>query len=398
MRALMKALGDPQNGMRFVHVAGTNGKGSTCAMIASVLQAAGYRTGLYVSPHLAEYNERICIDGRAISDSYFCSLAERVFDAAAGMEEKPTVFEKLTAMGFLAFRESECDVVVLEVGLGGKLDATNIIEDPLLCVISGIDLEHTETLGSTIAEIAAEKAGIIKAGCPVVAASQDAAAEDVFRSRAVELGCGITFTDPSEEKLISRDLDFQVVDYRQRRRVRLPLVGVYQYKNLALALDAIDALSARGLKISEAAVYAGLAGLRWPGRFEVLKDHPPVIVDGAHNPSGARELSICLSEFFPGRKITLVMGVLSDKDYRAMLDIMAPHASDFVIVTPPSGRALPAEELAAIIRDEYGIPSISASSVKQGVAAAMLDRDHGGPVCIFGSLYQIGEVRAFFGK
>ena len=396
---LMHRLEDPQNQLRYIHITGTNGKGSTAAMLSSILTRAGYTTGLFTSPHLQRYHERIQVNGAEISDQELCAMADAVRPAVEEMEAVPTEFERFTAMAFLYFQRRGCDIVVLEVGLGGRLDCTNVIQAPEAAVITNIGLEHTEYLGDTVEKIAAEKAGIIKPGCDVVLYGQSAGAEQAVRKKCGECGCPLTVTDPAQETLVSRNLDGQVLHYRQRRDLSVRLLGTYQYKNAAVVLDTVDALVRRGWKIPESAVQAGLASVVWPGRFEVLRREPLVIVDGAHNPNGVTELAQCLRDYLPGRKFTFVMGVLADKDYSAMLDTVAPLARDFITVTPDSHRALSSAELSDAIRVRLRLPARdSGGAIEDGLALAMASAKPDDAVCVFGSLYQAGAVRAFFGK
>ncbi|MBR3034687.1 MAG: bifunctional folylpolyglutamate synthase/dihydrofolate synthase, partial [Firmicutes bacterium] len=246
MQELLHLLGDPHKQLKYVHITGTNGKGSTAAMLESVLRAAGYHTGLYTSPHLIRYNERMKIDGRNVSDEDMQHAADLMAVQIEKMEDKPTVFERITVMALLIFALKKCEIVVLEVGLGGRLDATNVIEAPECSVITNMDLEHTQVLGNTIEEIAAEKAGIIKPGCPVVLYAQSEAAESVVKAKAAECGSRFFRTDPSKIRVLSRSLKGQIFDYRQRKNVRIALPGNYQLRNASTVLDTVDVLTSRG--------------------------------------------------------------------------------------------------------------------------------------------------------
>ncbi len=392
-KELYARLGNPQAGQNFIHVAGTNGKGSTCAMLAEILKCAGYKVGLFTSPHLERYTERIKIDGVEISQKDWDRLGNQVDEAAKGL--KTVEFDRITALGFLKFKEEACDVVVLEVGLGGKMDSTNIIENPMLCAIATIGLDHTEILGDTIEKIASDKAGIIKNGSNLVVSYQKAEALDVFKHKAFETHSNLTITDPSQETLHSISLDGQVISYKSHKGLKLSLLGSYQYKNVALVLDCVDQLRNQ-LNIPEDAVKEGLANVVWPGRFEILRKSPLVILDGAHNPNGAEELAECIKAYIPRKKVHFVMGVLKDKDYETMLDIMAPLASKFTVVTPDSKRALSAEELKSLIETKYRVEAEAASSVTEGVKKATEHQDFKEQVVIFGSLYQVAEVRNIF--
>jgi len=388
---LMHRLGDPQNNLKFIHIAGTNGKGSTSIMLSSILTAAGLKTGLNTSPHLVKYNERIKINGQDISDEDLIGAAEEVRDAVSQMEDIPTEFERFTAISFVYFAKVMCDIVVLEVGLGGRLDSTNVINAPEVAVITNLGLEHTEVLGDTIEKIAFEKSGIIKKGCDVVLYHQSPEAEAVVKSKAFECGSDITITNPDEQKLVSCDLFGQTIDYRSRKSLLLNLIGVYQYYNCAVVLDTVDALIKRGFQISEEAVMEGLKAVKWPARFEVLSRKPLVLLDGAHNPNGVEALEDCVKTFLPGQKITFAFGVMADKDYRLMINTIKPYAHSFIAMGPEYYRALSSDKLAEAIKEETGLPVTDAGSVENGVRIAFKEAEKR-PVVIFGSLYQVSEV------
>ena len=395
VRELLHLAGDPQSSMKVIHIAGTNGKGSTAAMLASILQEAGYKTGLYTSPHLRRYNERIRINGEDVSDEEMCRAAEFLAECVEQMDDRPTVFERITALAFVCFERANCDVVVLEVGMGGRLDATNVIDDPACSVLCHIDLDHTNVLGNTLEAIATEKAGIIKAGCPAVAQKQSEEALDVFRKTCEALGSPLWVTNPAQLTVVSRSLEGQIFSYKDREDLEIPLIANYQMQNVMGVLDTVDVLQEAGWHISEDALREGLKKTRWAGRFEVLQKEPLMFIDGAHNPDGAQQLAECLRTYLPGKKISFLMGVMADKDYRQMVRTMAPLAKDFVTVTPDSSRSLPAEDLAQAIREETGLPAQAAGDVKSGLdlAAGRLQKDD--VLCIFGSLYQVGDVQAW---
>lgn len=390
---LMERLGNPEKALRFVHIAGSNGKGSTAAMLDAILRAAGFRAGLFTSPHLLRYNERIQVDGAPVSDGAFSALAEEIQEAAAGLPESLSEFEILTAMGFLHFLREKCDLVVLETGMGGRLDSTNVIPPPEAAVITSLSLEHTAFLGDTLEKIAGEKAGIIKPGTPVVLCGQTPEAEGVIRETCAALGCPLTVT--GEVRRRSGDLFGQRISYRERENLFLKLPGVYQCRNAAVVLDTVEVLRRRGWRIAEDAVRAGLAGAVWPGRFEVLRREPLFLLDGAHNLDGVLALAECLRACVPEGGLTFLMGVMADKDYGAMLDAVAPFAESFITVRPESPRALASAALAEAVRTRLGLPARDGGSVENGLALAL---DGNGPVCAFGSLYQAGEIREKFAE
>ena len=397
MYILMEKLGNPHEKLKFIHVAGTNGKGSTSAMLSAILTAAGYKTGLYTSPHLIRYNERFKINDEDISDEELCEIAEAVKTASDTMRDQciPTVFERITAMAFYWFAKQQCDFVILEVGMGGRLDATNIIKKPELSIICNIDLEHTEELGDTIEKIAFEKGGIIKPGAPVLLYAQSEAVENVIKGLCTERGCDLTVTDPEKAESVSRSTDGQVFSYRDRKNIRLRLTGSYQLMNALTVADAADVLK-KTYEIPEEAVYAGFANVKWPGRFEVLAKDPYILLDGAHNPNGVRELARCLADYFPDKKFTFVFGVMADKDHEDMLRAIAPYAESFIAVTPKSERALASSSLKNEIEEMLGLPTYDACSVEEGLDQALELRNGGANICIFGSLYQAGDVLNYF--
>lgn len=393
---LMHRLGDPQKELRFVHITGTNGKGSTAAMLSAILREAGYTVGLFTSPHLRFYHERIQVNGADISDEALCAAAEVVKPAVEQMDVIPSEFERFTAMALTYFHKRQCDIVVLEVGLGGRLDSTNVIPAPEVAVITNIGLEHTEYLGDTVEKIAAEKAGIIKPGADVVLSGQCPVAEDVVRAKASICGSRLCVTDAAQLRQRSADLSGQRLDYRGRKDLHLRLLGTYQCHNAAVALDTVDALRRRGWDIPEAAVRRGMETVTWPGRFEVLRTRPLVLADGAHNPNGVAELVRCLEQYLPGKKCLFLTGVMADKDYVSMMRMVTPYAAAFITVPPPSERALPAKALRAEIRQFFSGPVQASDSVETGLKLALVSLEPGQPLCIFGSLYQLGTIRTFF--
>ncbi len=382
IRELCARLGNPQRALRCIHIAGTNGKGSCAAMTAAVLRAAGYRTGLYTSPDLTGPWERIKADGVDINLSDFAAVTARVQAACAGLDE-PSFFEKMTAAAFLWFAESRCDYVVLETGLGGRLDATNIIEKPVVSIIMPIGLDHTAVLGDTLSAIAGEKAGIIKPGCPVVCAPQESEALAVIRARCASADAPLHEVDINKLTPGPCSLAGQRFSYGDLADVDIGLLGRHQAENACAVLE-----TARLLGISETDIRTGLATAKWPCRFEYIPGTPPFILDGAHNPHGAAALAAGLGTYLPGQRCAMLMGAMADKDWRGVLRLMEPLAARFICVTPDdSPRALPASELAAAVQS---VPVQTADSLREALA---LCREHEEPVCAFGSLYYIGHLR-----
>ena len=392
MQALLQALGDPQKQLRFVHVAGTNGKGSTCACIASVLQAAGHRVGLYTSPYLLTFHERIRVDGELISDEALGELTEEVRSAAEPMAEHPTEFELITAVAFLHFLRSRCDLVVLEVGLGGEKDASNVIDAPEAAVITAMGLDHVAQLGGTLADIARAKAGILKPGTAAVSYGGCPEADAVIRQACRERGIPLREVDFSRLTVHALSLDGARFDFAPWRDLALPLAGAYQVRNAATALTSLEVLAERGWRVPEAAVRRGLAAVRWPGRFEVLRRNPTVLLDGAHNAHGMAAAAESLERLFPGRKLTFVLGILADKDVERMLDRVVPLARRVYTIRPDSPRALPAEALADLLR-RRGAEAVSCGSVGEAMDAAAAFAGPEGTVCALGSLYAAAAVR-----
>ena len=393
IRTLLHALGDPQKELKFVHVAGTNGKGSVCAYLASVLRCAGYRVGLCTSPFLEDFRERIQVDGKLIPPEVLGELTELARPAAEAMEDHPTEFELITAVAMLYFRRCRCDIVVLEVGLGGALDASNVIDVPEAAVITAMGMDHAAILGPTLGDIAAAKAGIIKPGGAVVSFGGCPEADAVIRERCREQGAQLTEVDFSRLRVVGTGLDGTDLEFAPYGALHVPLVGLYQAKNAAVAVTTVEVLEKRGWEISRRALEQGLASVCWPGRLEVVRRAGPVILrDGAHNAHGMAATVESLRALFPGKKLTILMGVMADKDVEDMLKLLAPIAGQVFTVRPESPRAMPAEELAALV-NRYGAPAVPCAGVAAGLQAAAEAAGADGAVCALGSLYLVGEVR-----
>ena len=393
-RTLLAALGDPQQQLKFVHVAGTNGKGSTAAMLAACLQAAGYRVGLYTSPFINRFNERIQVDGQQIPDQELVELVEQVRPAADAMTDVPTEFEIITALGMLYFARRQCDIVVLEVGLGGTLDSTNVIQHPECAVITALGMDHVKELGPTLADIAAAKAGIIKPGCPVVSYGGVPEADAVIRQVARRQQAPLTQVDFDKLQVRQGDLDAVTFDYDGLEGVRLPLVGSYQPRNAAVAITTLRVLRGRGWNIPDQAIRTGLEQVQWPGRFELLRRSPAFVLDGSHNAHGMRATVQSLRDRFPGEKFVFLVSIMADKDVDEMLQLLAPLARQFVTVAAATPRAMPAQVLADHIR-AYGCKAEAAPTIEAGVARAVALAGQG-PVCALGTLYFSGDVRQAF--
>ena len=396
-RELLGKLNDPQKELKFIHIAGTNGKGSTAAMLSSILEEAGYRVGLYTSPFINRFNERMQVNHQPIPDEELAALTEYVRPHADAMADSPTEFELITALAMVWFARQKCDIVVLEVGMGGELDSTNIIDVPEAAVIAAMGLDHVKELGPTMADIARAKAGIIKEGGRVVSYGGNPEADEVIA--AVCRARNASLCQPDFSAIVPGDfgLEGQTFSYKGWRGLRIPLVGAYQMNNAAVVLETVEVLRQRGWSVSDEAVRKGLADTRWPARFEVLRRDPVFIVDGGHNPHGIRATAESLSRLFPGRKITFVTGVMADKDVEHILGLIVPLADQFFTVRPDNPRAMDAGELARRI-EAMGAKATACASVRDGVDRAIQAEGPHGVACALGSLYMSGEVRSCFGK
>ena len=405
---LTDRLGRPQDGLKFIHVAGTNGKGSTSAMLASILQKAGYRVGLYTSPFILRFNERMKIDGVDIPDEELAEVTELVKPHAEAMADTPTEFELITAIALCYFAKHRCDYVVFEVGMGGRLDSTNIIDaDTVVAsVITGIAMDHTAFLGDTPEKIAAEKAGVIKAGVPVVYGGHHPAVGEtlpspeaiscgrVIRAKANEMNAPYVEADHTLLAHVRADLFGCDFDFGDLKSIHIPLAGLYQPHNAANVLTVVEVLRARGLAISEEAVRAGLSDVYWPGRFEILSRSPLIIADGGHNPEGIDAAIASVKTYFGEEKILLLTGVMADKDYTHMVARMGEVTARAFCVRPANDRALDAAKYTEAF-EAIGIPAAGYPTVAEGVAAASaVAADQGMALLCLGSLYMYGEVRA----
>lgn len=393
-RELLHAMGDPQKALKFIHVAGSNGKGSTCAMLDSILRKAGYRVGLYTSPYIEEFGERMRVDGENIPGDRLAEITAHVKVIADAMDDHPSQFELVTAIAMEYFREQRCDIVVLEVGMGGALDSTNVIDAPEVAVITNIGLEHTEYLGNTLEKIAAAKGGIIKTGgsCVCYNSSPEVieAVRDICEDKAVQL----TIVDFSRTQIMRYDLNGQSFTWNGNG-YHLSLLGPHQIHNAAVVLETVSALRERGWDISEDAVSAGLRDVKWPARMEVLNRAPLFILDGGHNPQCAEALVDSVKELLPGKKVVFLTGVLADKDYPKIMELMTPLAQEFVCLTPLSERALSSTALAAYLT-ERGAKAKASEDIHGGIREALTAAGEDGVVIAFGSLYLAGAIRGVF--
>ncbi len=391
-QALLARMGNPEKKLKFVHIAGTNGKGSTAAMTASILQKAGYRTGLYTSPYIYRFHERMQVDGVQISDEDLAAVTEWVRPMAESLAEKPTEFELVCCIAFEYFLRQGCDIVVLEVGMGGAFDATNVIEVPEVAVITNIGLDHTEVLGDTFEAIAETKSGIFKEGGSAVVYRGTPSVEAVFERICAERHLSLKKAD--FDTLVSRahSLEGQVFDCGARKALSLPLLGSHQLKNAAVVLSIVDTLIEKGWHITEQNVRDGLRDVQWPGRFDIVGRDPLFIIDGGHNPQCFDALIKNIRDYLPGKRIVALTGVLADKDYADMYRPIMPYVQRFVCITPPNPRKLEADRLAEFLR-QCGAEAEATASIADGVRRATELAKPDGVVLCFGSLYTIGAVR-----
>lgn len=396
MRELLKRLGNPQDNLKFVHISGTNGKGSVLAYLSTVFKEAGYRTGRYISPTLFSYREKIQVNEKFIGREDLSRLTEKVKAAAEEMQNcaagDPTIFEIETALAFLYFVEQKCDIVILETGLGGALDATNVITTPVMEVIASISMDHMEFLGDTLGKIAYQKAGIIKPDTSVVSAMQQPEAMEVICNVCRERDCTFQAVDPEQIKDISYGYEGQSFSYKNWENIKISLMGSYQIKNAVLALEAINALRKLGYDLKDRAVYQGMKKAIWKGRFTLISKDPVILMDGAHNPAAAEELVRSLKLYYAGKKFYYIFGMFRDKDYAQVIRLTAPMAEHIITVqTPGNPRALPAAELKEAVAEVN--PSVEAAeSLHMAVNQVMERIDSDSVVVIFGSLSFLGEA------
>ena len=389
---MLSQMGNPERKLKFIHIAGTNGKGSTAAMTASILQQAGYRTGLFTSPFIYRFNERMQVGGQQISDEDVIALTEYVQPFVETLDEQPSEFEVVCCMAFTYFLQQNCDIVVLEVGMGGALDATNVIGTPEVAVITNIGLDHTDALGDTEAKIAQAKAGIIKPGGHAVIYRGSDEVEAVFEQVCQERGVSLKKADFDTIRLTAHSLQGQVFDCGSRKDLVLPLLGDHQLHNASVVLSVIDTLIEQGWHITEEDIRQGLGATQWPGRFDVIRQEPLFIIDGGHNPQCIEALVTNIQDYLTGRRVVALTGVLGDKDYADMYRPVMPYVESFVCITPDSPRKLDATLLARYLQDA-GANAVACDDTVSGVRTAMELAGQEGCVLCFGSLYSIGAIR-----
>ena len=396
IRSILNALGDPQNNFYSIHVAGTNGKGSVAAALSSILQQSGYRVGLYTSPHLVRFNERICINNRQISNDAVVKSYQAVQKAHLG-NRTPTFFELTTAMAFYEFARRRVDWAVIETGMGGRLDATNVI-DPVISIITNVSMEHRAYLGNTLARIAREKAGIIKQATPVVTAIKQRQAKSVIQRIAGKKSAPLYMLGKNFKVRRQPAGGFSYYGIENTwHDMHTALQGHYQVENAALAIAACELLNKNHTSISQQSIRDGLIKTSWPGRLEIVSEHPMIILDGAHNLMAARELAKFLGNNLAQRSITLVVGILDDKPYQSMLKSLLPVCSRVIVTRAKTGRALDPLRLFETAKKTLSDVRI-VSDVAQAFKQAVAEADFNDVICIAGSLYVVGEAKAAIEK
>lgn len=403
MTELCRRLGDPQDALTFIHIAGTNGKGSILAMLSETLAVCGYKTGRYLSPAVTDYRERFQINGRMIGKKLLCEYVERLKEECERMCEEgfshPTPFEFETALAFLYFKEKKCDIVVLETGLGGLTDATNIVKTTVLSVISSIGMDHMEFLGDTLSKIAGVKAGIIKEGIPTVSSWQEPEALEVIKDACKKKKAPLFLADEKKAELLGGSRNGIRFSYKKYKGMKLSFMGTYQLSNGAAALEALDCLrNEAGLILPQEKIRYAFQRILWPGRFERIAEKPDFYIDGAHNEAAVKSLVKTVEFYFTNKKIIYIMGVLKDKDYEKMIQLSHPYADSIITVkTPDNPRAMDAYELAKAV-SVYHKRVTAADSLEEAVEMAYLMGKKDGVIIAFGSLSYLGELTAIVKK
>ncbi len=396
IRELCRRLGDPQEKLQFVHIAGTNGKGSVLAYVSTVLKCAGYKVGRYISPAIREYRERIQINGRMISGKALGELMEEVKEACDGMVADslphPTPFEVETALGFLYFCRENCDLVVLETGMGGRLDATNVIRNTRVAVLASISMDHMQYLGKTLTSIAGEKAGILKPGCRVVTVRQEPEAMAVIREQSERMQLPLVVADAGQAARVRCGLEKQRFDYGGMKDLEIGMAGRCQISNAVLAIEVCRALAETGYEIPEKALRQGLQETRWPGRFTVISRKPLFVIDGAHNEDAAKKLAESIEFYFTNKRIIYIMGILKDKEYDKIIHLTAHYADQILTVaTPGNPRAMSSYELAREVARVH--PRVTAvDSLEEAVELSYLLAGREDVILAFGSLSYLGRL------
>lgn len=392
IRVLCEKLGNPQDKLKFIHVAGTNGKGSFCAMLSNILKSSGYKTGLYTSPYIIKFNERISINGEMISDNDLVTITTYVKNFVEDMEDKPTEFEIITAIAFEYFYRNKCDYVVLECGLGGKFDATNIISTSVLSVITGVSIDHTNFLGNSINEIAGEKAGIIKSNVSCLWCGESKIAREIIESAAKKNNSPFYVSHKEGLKIKSSNLDGTIFDYNEYTDLYIKLLGEFQPYNAANVISATEILKNIGIVITEKNIRDGLINTVWRARFELISDKPVFIFDGGHNEEGIEAAVHSVKRYFSDKKLCVITGVMKDKDYTFIAKKIAEISEKVFCVTPDNPRALTATAFSKVF-DTYNINSEAYENINDAVFDAInTAKNKNLPILAVGSLYMYNEI------
>ncbi len=398
IKALCAYLGNPQESLKFIHVAGTNGKGSFCAMLSSILMDAGYKVGTYTSPYILEFNERISINGQMIPNDDLAEICAYIKPFTEKMADKPTEFELITAIGFEYFKRQNCDIVVLECGLGGRYDATNIITTSLLSVITGIDFDHQNFLGDTIEQIATEKAGIIKRDTPVLWCGDNKTAEKVILDTADYFNSKVYTPQYDSLKILSADLNGTVFEYKNYNELSLTLLGGYQPYNAANAVTSTEILRQKGFNLTEENIRSGLKNTRWPARFELLSRKPVIIFDGSHNPQGVSAAVKSIKQYFGKQRVNILTGVMKDKDYKFIAKEISTVGDKIYCITPDNPRALTAVEFSEEFK-KTGTFGEAFDTISDAFTLAVKEsKDDGKPLICMGSLYMYADIYNLINK
>ena len=391
IRELLERLGNPQKKLKFIHVVGTNGKGSVSAMLSLALEKQGYKVGTFVSPYIVSFNERIQINRAHISDDDLCKTVEKVMPFAEEMEDHPTEFELITAVGFEYFKNKGCDIVVLEAGMGGALDSTNVIDAPVVSVFTAIGLDHKEQLGNTVPDIARTKAGILKKGTEAVFNGEERSARPVIKQECEKLGIPLTIVCYRNLKIKETNIFGSTFNYKDVLDMKVGLPGIHQIDNALTVMEAAWALNRQGVFLGEEAVRYGIENVKWPARFEVLSKEPLMIFDGAHNVNGVMRLRENIINYFRDKKLVILMGVMADKNYQEMLSLILPYCKKLYTVTPDNPRALPAEELATEAR-KRGVEACPVSISPEDLQKIKDSLTEDDVFLMMGSLYMYGDI------
>lgn len=401
IKKLLELLGDPQNNLKIIHVAGTNGKGSTCSFISSILKESGYKVGLYTSPFLETFTERIRVNGENISEEEVGKIVSLIKEKIEIMVSEgysyPTEFEIVTAMAFYYYNQEKVDFVALEVGLGGRYDATNVIDKPVVSAITSISLDHTGILGDTLGKIAFEKGGIIKENCPTIVYPQQEEASEVIKNICAEKKSKYIECDFKNIEIKSSNINSQIyncnINGKELRDLEIKLIGDHQIKNSIVALNVIEYLNdIKITNISEENIRKGLLETKWPGRIEKISENPMFIIDGAHNEEGAKSLANSIDKYFENKNKILVIGMLEDKDIDSVLDLLIPKFNEVITTTPDNPRAIDANKLKEKI-ERYNIEVTCKPNIKEAVDYALEISNKDDVIISAGSLYMIGNVR-----